>query len=98
MHVENVLHVIFRYLLLHKGDANNVLPTGIAYRSVQRYGYCVSDRSVCIAMHRCIVPALSIYILYISLFVYLLHIYSYLLNEHILHVLLLVLIVSKIMA
>ena len=51
----NVLHVIFRNvidtqvgvvrvarLLLHKGDANNVLPTAIAYRSVQRYGYCVS--------------------------------------------------------
>ena len=29
-------------LLLHKGDANNVLPTTIAYRSVPRYRYCVS--------------------------------------------------------
>ena len=51
----NVLHVIFRYfintqagvvrvehLLLHKGDANNVLPTIIAYGSVLQYRYCVS--------------------------------------------------------
>ena len=53
IHVGNVLHVIFRYvidtqagavlverLLLHKGDSNNILP--IAYRSVPQYGYCVS--------------------------------------------------------
>ena len=46
----NVLHVIFRYfidtptgvvrferLLLHKGDANNVLPTAFAYHSVSLY-------------------------------------------------------------
>ena len=34
-------------LLLHKGDANNVLPTAIAYRSVPRYGYCVSYTVPC---------------------------------------------------
>ena len=51
----NVLYVRFRYfidtqasvvrverLLLHKGNANNVLSTPIDYRSVglPRYGYC----------------------------------------------------------
>ena len=63
----NVLHVIFRYLidtqadvvrvdrfLLHKDAAYNVLPTAIAYRS-----------AVCIAMHRCIVPALYLTVLLI---------------------------------
>ena len=58
----NVLHVIFRYfidtrvgvvrdecLLLHKGDANNVLPTAVAYRSVPRYGYCVSRTVRCVS-------------------------------------------------
>ena len=53
----NALHVIFHYfivthagvvhveyLLLHKGDVNNVLPTAITYRSVPQYGYCVSCR------------------------------------------------------
>ena len=62
----NVLHVIFHYfietqvgvvrvecLLIHKGDANNVLPTAIAYRSVPRYGYCVPYHAVCIEIHRC---------------------------------------------
>ena len=52
MHVGNVQHIIFRYfietpagvvrverLLLHKGDANNVLSTTIAYR----IGYRESD-------------------------------------------------------
>ena len=47
----NVLHVIFRYfidtqagvvlvehLLLHKGDANNVLPTAIAYCCIRDTG------------------------------------------------------------
>ena len=43
-------------LLLHKGDANNVLLTAIAYRSVPRYGYCVSCTDT--HVHRCIVPAL----------------------------------------
>ena len=38
-------------LLHHIGDANNVLPTAIAYRSVPRYGYCVSC-TYCIA--RCV--------------------------------------------
>ena len=73
----NVLHVIFRYfidtqagvigierLLLHKCDANNVLPTAIAYRCVPRYGYCVSCTVPCgvyrdTQMHRRIVPALE---------------------------------------
>ena len=49
--MRNVLHAIFCYdidkqagvvrverLLLHNGDANNVLPTAVAYRSVPRYG------------------------------------------------------------
>ena len=57
--MENVLHIIFRYFidiqagvvsverLFHKGDANNVLPTAIAYRSVPRYGYCVSCTVPC---------------------------------------------------
>ena len=39
-------------LLLHKGDANNVLPT--AYRSDMDIVY----RTVCIAIHQCIVLAL----------------------------------------
>ena len=74
----NVLHVIFRYfidtqagvarverLLLHKSDASNVLLTAIAYRSVPRYGYCVSCTVPCgvyrdTPVHRCIVPALVI--------------------------------------
>ena len=56
----NVPHVIFRYfmdtqagvvrverLLLLKGEANNVLPTATAYRSVPRYGYCVSCTVPC---------------------------------------------------
>ena len=77
IHVGNVLHVIFRYcidtqagvvrverLLLHKGDVNNVLPTAIAYRSVPRYGYCVSCSVPCSVycetpVHLCIVPALN---------------------------------------
>ena len=71
----DVLHVIFRYfidtqagvvrvecLLLHKGDANNVLPTTIAYCCVRDTGivYHVPYRGVCIVIHRCtgIVPAL----------------------------------------
>ena len=72
----NVLHVIFHYFidtqagvvrverfLLHKGDDNNVLPAAIAYRSVLRYGYCVSCSVLCgvyhdTPVHRCIVPAL----------------------------------------
>ena len=80
----NVLHVIFRNvidtqvgvvrverLLIHKGDASNVLPTAIAYRIVPRYEYCVSctvpggvyrDTPV----HRCIVPALVIGVVAIS--------------------------------
>ena len=76
--MENVLHVVFRYfidtqagvvrverLLLHKGDANSVLPTAIAYRSVPRYGYCVSCTVPCgvyrdTPVHRCIVPALAL--------------------------------------
>ena len=74
----NVRHVIFRYfidtqagvvcvvcLLLHKGDVNNVLPTAIACRSVQQYGYCVSCGVYRdIPMHQCIVPALFITIIY----------------------------------
>ena len=60
IHVGNVLHIIFRYfidtqagvvrverLLLHKGDANNVLPTSIAYRNVPRYGNCVTCTVPC---------------------------------------------------
>ena len=52
-------------LLLHKGDANNVLPSAIAYRSVSRYGYCISCTVPCgvycdTPVHRCIVPALVI--------------------------------------
>ena len=76
MRAGNVLHVIFRYfidtqagavrderLLLHKSDASNVLPTAIAYRSVPRYGYCVSCTVPCIVyrdtpVRRFIVPAL----------------------------------------
>ena len=72
-----LLHAIFHYfidtqagvvrverLLLHKGDANNVLLTAIAYRSVPRYGYCVSCTVPCgvcrgTPVHRCIVTALQ---------------------------------------
>ena len=39
-------------LMLHKGDANNVLPTAIAYRCVPRYGYCVSCTVPC-GVYRC---------------------------------------------
>ena len=80
----NVLHVIFRYfidthsgvvrverVLLHKGDANNVLPNAIAYRSVPRYGYCVSCTMPCgvirdTPVHRCIVPALQSTLKYLT--------------------------------
>ena len=63
----NVLRVIFRYfidtqaggvrverLLLHKGDASNVLPTAIAHRSVPRYDfvYRVQYRAMCIAINQ----------------------------------------------
>ena len=76
IHVGNVLHVISCYfidtqagvvhierLLLHYGDTNIVLSTAIAYRSVQRYGYCVSCTVPfgvyhVTLVHRCIVPAL----------------------------------------
>ena len=34
--------------MIHKGDANNILPTAIAYRSVPRYGYCVSCTIPCV--------------------------------------------------
>ena len=52
-------------LLLYKGDANNVFPSAIAYRSVPRYEYCVSCTVLCgvyrdIPVHRCIVPALAL--------------------------------------
>ena len=60
----NVLHVIFRYfidtqagvvhverLLFHKVDANNVLPTAIAYCSVPRYRYCVSCTVPCVSRY-----------------------------------------------
>ena len=40
-----VVHV--ERLLVHKGDANNVLPTAIIYHSVPRYGYCVSYTIPC---------------------------------------------------
>ena len=74
--MRNVLHVTVLYfidtqagvvrverILLHNGDASNVLPTAIAYRSVQRYGYGVSCTVPCgvyrdTPVHRCIVPAL----------------------------------------
>ena len=73
----NVLLVIFLYfietqvgvvriecLLLHKGEANNVSPTAIAYRSVPRYEYFVSFTVPCgvyhdTPVHQCIVPALN---------------------------------------
>ena len=68
----NVLHVIFCYfidtqasvvrierLVLHKGDANNVLSTAIAYRSVPRYGYCVSCTMPCGLYHDTPVHLLS---------------------------------------
>ena len=74
----NVLRVLFRCfidiqsgvvrlerLLIHKSDANNVLPTAIAYRSLPPYGYCVLCTARCgvygdTPVHRCIVPALVI--------------------------------------
>ena len=34
-------------LLLHKGNANNVLPNTFAYHSVPRYGYCLSCTVPC---------------------------------------------------
>ena len=50
-------------LLLQKGDANNVLPTAIAYCSVPRYGYFVSCTVPCgmyhdTPVHQCIISAL----------------------------------------
>lgn len=48
MYMWETYYVIFRYfintyarLLLHKGDANDVLPTAIAYHSVLQYVCCV---------------------------------------------------------
>ena len=51
--------VRIEHLLLHKGDANNVLSTAIAYRSVPRYGYCVSCTMPCGLYHDTPVHLLS---------------------------------------
>ena len=51
------------HLLLHITGANADLLTAIAYRSISRYGYCVSCTILCgeyhdTPLHQCIVPGL----------------------------------------